>query len=182
MNAATNPFRSAQTGALAFVGANWPAWWAKLDAQNGRGAIVGPHGSGKTTLLNEAARDLEARGWRVTRLFFNDRKRELPREFRPNSFGVNDALIVDGPEHLRVWARWQLRGARPGVFVATAHREMWLPTWIETSTSPELLIELCARLNYQLAADEAAQGWARHGGDVRAALWELYDAMARRES
>ena len=182
MNAARNPFRSAQTGALTFVGANWPAWWAKLEAQGGRGAIVGPHGSGKTTLLNEAARELEARGWRVTRLFFNDCKRELPRDFRAEGFGLDDALVVDGPEHLRVWQQWRLRRARPGVFVATAHREMWLPTWIETSTSPKLLIELCARLGYELAADEAAQLWARHRGDVRAALWELYDEMARRES
>ena len=179
MNAAENPFRLQRTGALPFVGAQWPELWANLDAQNGRGAIVGPHGSGKTTLLGEVAQQLEARGMRVTRLFFNDRNRALPPDFDANSFEANDALLVDGPEHLRAWERWQLRRARSGAFVVTAHRKLWLPTWIQTSTSPDLLRELCARLDAEIMADDAARLWARHQGDVRAALWELYDRAAR---
>jgi hypothetical protein len=57
-----------------------------------------------------------------------------------------------------------------------------LPTLWECATSAELLAEIVAELAPELTAERrrrlAAELFAKHGGDLRAALREIYDQFA----
>src|SRR4051812_21064209 len=54
---------------------------AKLTAQNGWGAILGPHGSGKSTLLESLKPALLVAGFRIESLSLRDGQKTLPRCF-----------------------------------------------------------------------------------------------------
>jgi len=163
----------------------WAALLARLDAQGGRGAIVGPHGSGKTTLLEDLAPRLESRGWRVHVLRISAEERVIPQAFLRQmapSLGARDALLIDGAEQPGLAAWWSLclRARRAGALVATVHRPGRLPLLHCCVTSPELLRALVVALGETLGPAEAVALHARHRGNLREALRELYDAAAAR--
>ena len=160
----------------------WAQLLAQLEAQKWRGTIVGPHGAGKTTLLEDLGTRLAENGWRVKWVRLS---RESPRIFahawdRLAWLDGRDFVLLDGAEQLGIttwWrVRWQTR--RAGGLVITAHTAGRLPAWWQCATSPALLQSLVTDLGVAMDDDEARALHARHGGNVRDALRELYDRVA----
>jgi hypothetical protein len=103
------------------------------------------------------------------------------------SLGARDVILFDGAEQLgRIgWARFERRARAAGGLVVTSHRAGLLPSLVETSTTPELL----DRLVEQILGDRASEVrpltpllFAKHGGNLRDAMRELYDHYARVEA
>lgn len=160
---------------------------ARLAAAHWRGAIVGPHGTGKTTLLEELARQLASRGF-VPRAFTlrgetsRQAKRDLLAAVR--SLKSPDFLLLDGAEQLstREWLTLHGASAACAGCVLTLHRAGRLPTIFETAPTPALLKSLTAALSPRdVSTAESRSLFARHHGDLRACLRELYDQQAERE-
>lgn len=156
----------------------WSALLARLDLLGGCGAIVGAHGSGKTTLLEDLGERLEALGWRIRFVRLNAEQRRLPDV---SGWGSEDFVLCDGAEQLTFvdWQRLRFRAARAGGFVITTHRPGPLPELHRCETTPALLRGLAVSLGEPLSAAESGALYARHAGDLRAALRELYDGWSR---
>ncbi len=182
-----NPFRAARIERLAYRldEAGWTRLLARFDAAGARGLLVGPHGSGKTTLREELEARLAAAGWRVRTLVASDRQALAWSDLRACAADTADAdqrtlLSIDGLDRLGTLAWWRLRrlvGGRGGL-LATSHVAGRLPTLHEHRTSPTLLRELVAELLPPGATSPSARCdllFARHRGDVRSCLRELYD-------
>jgi hypothetical protein len=164
------------------AGLTWEDLLDRLAALQWQAAIVGPHGHGKTTLLEDLAPRLEARGFRVRTISLREAHPRLDREDRSvlRSLGPQGIVFLDGAEQLG-WLSWRLvrfRTRRAGGLVITSHRPGLLPTLFECETSPELLGGIVSELaGTDLNVEEL---YARHGGNVRDALRELYDRWAGR--
>jgi len=190
-----NPFAAGRFDTLAYrpdrrPGTPVDTLLARLDALGGRAALVGPEGHGKTTLLDALEPRLGARGLVVRRLTVGrDRppaRGELARFLHGAAPGV--VLVVDGAGHLGARDRWRLRRAarRAAGLLVTAHHPLRpplrLPTLVECTTTPELLQalvdELLAGEPAPLPLPPAAALHARHAGNLRDALRELYDRCA----
>jgi hypothetical protein len=163
--------------------AGWAGVLARLAAQQWRGAIVGPHGAGKTTLLEDLGERLAAQGWRLRWVRLS---REAPRlspdqQHTLTGLGARDLVLVDGAEQLGALAwwrvRWQTRQA--GGLIVTAHAEGRLPTLWRCTTNPDLLRTIVHGLDVRLDEADARALHTRHDGNVREALRELYDRVAR---
>ena len=79
------------------------------------------------------------------------------------------------------WRRVRRAARRAGGLVIACHREGYLPTLIECAPTPEVLASLVAELSPDAAEPLSASLpalFAKHGGNVRAALRELYDVHA----
>jgi hypothetical protein len=143
----------------------------RLETLGMRGAIVGPEGSGKTTLLEDLGERLRRSGRRVV--------------FGGVAPGA--VTLLDGAERLsgREWRRF-LREAREAagcVVTAHSHRSDLLPTLLETRTTPGILEAAVLAASDRSCEDFGVtpeELWARHGGNVRMALRELYDICAGR--
>lgn len=163
--------------------AGWAELLARLAAHRWRGAIVGPHGSGKTTLLEDLGARLGVAGWRIHWIRLSDEMRAVPAEFFRDvapALGSRDVLLVDGAEQLHAGAWWllYLRTRRVGALVVTTHRPGRLPTVQRCVTSAALLRELVSELGESITLPAAAALHARHHGNLREALRELYDLAA----
>jgi len=163
----------------------------RLESSGFRGAIVGPEGSGKTTLLEDLVAPLEARGFRVHlwRLHRGSRRQSwmLCRSLRRARLGPGDLALLDGAEQLGPLAWFLARRAtrRAGGLLITRHRPGGLPTLLSCRTSPGLLHDIVANLAGDTAAadgERARELFARHGGNLREALRELYDQWAHAPS
>ena len=152
----------------------WQELMTQLERLGWRGAIVGPRGSGKTTLLEDLAVRLEGQGWRIHVLRFTAGQRRLAV---PPRWEAGDFVLCDGAEQLSMleWRRLARRAGRAGGLVITTHRTGRLPVLHRCCTSPELLHSLAASLGEPLSTHECEKLHARHDGNVRAALHELYD-------
>ena len=164
-------------------GVAWEELLARLAALRYRAAIVGPHGRGKTTLLEDLAPRLEAIGLRPRSLTIHESHPRLDAADRAllRGLGPGDVLLLDGAEGLGRLAWWRVRRwtRRAGGLVITSHRAGLLPTLIECETTPELLAELVREiLGEETPPVSLEELFARHGGNVRNALRELYDVYA----
>ena len=181
MLARDNPFRSERIEGLAFRDADvdLPMLVARFAKLGHRGVLVGPHGSGKTTLREALERHLEEAGWMLRRLVLAEDRRVQPAAVKALCTGLTPRhrLCLDGLDLIGPWAWWRLRRAGAGGILATSHRQGRLPTLHVHRTSPVLLAELVSELTGSdaLATVEVTALFARHRGDLRACLRELYD-------
>ena len=156
----------------------------RLEALGNRAAIVGPHGSGKTTLLEDLEGVLRQRGFRITHVRLDADDRRLPREWRLTASRLDsrDVVCLDGAEQLGPigWLCFRWRARRAGGLIITAHRSGRLATLVTCATSAGLLGRIIQRLapTGLAAAPPAAVLFARHRGNLRDALRELYDVYA----
>lgn len=197
-----NPFRTERLDSLAYCSPETgrPLELAPLvdcfDALGRRAAVIGPEGSGKTTLLDALAPRLVARGLEVRRLRAAPGGGVLRGAEALDDPGPETVLFVDGLDRLPGAARRRVRRAArsAGGLLVTAHRPLRtlrvgrlgrLGTLTECATTPALLAALVARLSgastpAAAPLPSAEDLHARHGGNLRTALLELYDLYAGR--
>lgn len=185
MRARDNPFAVGRLDRLHYrfpPGLSMETLLSRLRDRGMRGALVGPEGRGKSTLLGELAIRLVEEDLVVARFTLHRGESRVPREILEwiSGAGARDALLLDGAEQLSTisWMGLRFRVRRLGAFVITSHREGLLPTAFRCETSPELLAELIDELAPDRPPDfpSADSLYQRHGGDLRQAIFEAYDA------
>lgn len=189
----THTYRSPTTGEPVDLG----PLVERFEALGRRAAVVGPEGSGKTTLLDALSPRLAARGLEVRRLRAaadGRAGRELRGAGALDDVGPATLLVVDSLDRLPPATRWRVHRAsrNAGGLLVTVHhplRALHLRTLLRCSTTPTLLAKLVERLvadSERRSEDgspplpSAEELHARHGGNVRTALLELYDLYAGR--
>jgi len=193
MRARDNPFSTDRVLRIRYrpQGVTWDSLLARLEALGWRAAIVGPEGSGKTTLLEDLAPRLQKRGFSTHPVGVTREAPRLPRRVEDDlvaGIGPRDVVLFDGADLLPWldWRRFKRRTAGAGGLVITTHCPGRLPTLVECATCPALLVEIVEAL---LGPSEA-ESWrgrveklyARHRGNLREALRELYDTHAGRRA
>jgi len=148
-------------------------------------AIVGPHGHGKSTLLVA----LTAAAGRAGSTMTSVRIRSFLDSWRPVAAVLTAAtggVACDGWERALPGVRLAVRllaAARRLRVVVTAHGCHGLPVLARCDTSPGLLDELVSRLPDHgglIDASDIAAAYRRHAGNLREALYDLYDRFERR--
>ena len=172
-----NPFAVSRLHALRFRGPRIEDLVLRFDQLGGRAALVGPHGSGKTTLALELVRALEERGRTVHSLRITESAPELPP--LPERIEAHHVVCLDGAGHVG-WFAWRrfLRSVGDADVLVTQHAPGRLPTLHRHETSSELLEELVRELDPANTID-SHELFERHRGNVRDALFELYDRATR---
>ena len=201
MRARDNPFAVDHLHALRYRGGAEavPALWMRAVGLR-TSALVGAKGHGKTTLLLELAAHARSLGHRMVWIQLRRDARRLSAAHRENlaaldararsaaphadpaAIEARDVVCIDGADLLPRLDRWWLRRrTRTAIVLGTLHAPGWLPTLAALTTSPALLDELVGELTgasvAKLAGDRDAL-FARHAGNLRAALRELYDTVA----
>lgn len=196
--AAVNPFstRYHAPGAIAYCfeddkNASAEALYGKFLANGRRGEIVGPHGTGKTTLLCALETEARRRGHAVRRVTLREEERRLPARWWRFD-GEHRVVFLDGAEQLARLGLWrvQRRCRREGLgLLATAHRPLGLPALYRTEVSEamarrlaERILASCPQAPRLVEPDEAAAALRAAKGDLRAALFALYDLYEERWS
>lgn len=186
MRARDNPFAVRRVHAIRYrlLGLTWEGLLERLAALDFRAVLVGPHGHGKTTLLEDLGARLAERGFRVRTATLRQGERRLGAVRGAALFqdpDPRDLLLVDGAEQLDALSWWtlRLRSRDAAGLIVTSHRPGLLPTLHECRTTPELLAGIVAELAGAADGEEIAALFARHGGDLRLALRELYDVRSR---
>src|SRR5439155_10501506 len=108
----------------------------------------------------------------------NDRRRDFPLKLL-RGVSASDIVIVDGAEQLS-WFRWQslrIRARNAGGLIITTHTSGRLQRLLETRTSPALLKHLVLQLSNDPFDCDAL--FARHRGNIRDGLRDLYDLCAQ---
>ena len=191
---AGNPFatRWVRPGAIPFLfppDQNAAKLVERLRAFDWRGQIVGPHGSGKSTLLHTLRPELERAGREVVTFSLAGGQRRLdvsPTQRR--EWTAATLVVIDGFEPLNCWnrLRWnrQCRRAGAGLLVTT-HCDVGLPTIAETTVTLETAQAITARLlaghEGLVTTEEVAERFAKHAGNLRETLFDLYDLVERRQ-
>lgn len=187
MLARENPFSAQRIHSIPYLvrGWDWPELLARVKQLNYRAAIVGPEGTGKSTLLRELAGRLQPAGLRA---IFIGLTRE-DRRFAPGvldqlfaSAGPGDLLCFDGSEQLNAlaWRRFLARCRGVGGLLVTTHRRGRLPTLVACGGDLSVFVEIVATLEPGTleTRQTLAPLLAKHRGNVRLALRELYDRRA----
>ena len=157
----------------------------RLPAPGGCSAISGPHGHGKTSLLVAILENAGARGRPTT----------LVRVGSPSdAWGVLAVLArtapktvvgIDGWDRIRFALMPVLRmvaACRGASLLVTTHRPGWLHVLANCTTSLGLLAAIVDRLPQHgglIDTVDVEDAFYRHGGNVREALYDLYDRFER---
>ncbi len=190
----TNPFCAARLrpGTIDFVfeqGKSLQQLVDVLEANVWQGQITGGHGTGKSTLLAALTPAIEDRGRSVESIMLTAGQRHLPRNFfaslrRGAGLGV---AAVDGVEQLHPWNRLFLKRfcrAHGAGLVVASHRRADLPTLYETAVDEVRAWGVVQRLQNgfppRIAIEDLRQRLARHEGNLREALFDLYDLYEER--
>ncbi len=192
----SNPFstRFIRPGAVPFIfpsGVTVEMLVQRLEQQNWRGAIVGPHGSGKSTLLETLIPAIEQVGRRVLKIVLHDGQRRLPTDFSlPVSGGPPYVVIVDGYEQLGWWARRKLNSicqrSDSGLLV-TLHssparyglRELYL-VQPKFEMFQQVVERLLKSADTSICPDDLTTAYEAHQHNMREALFELYDLIEKK--
>jgi hypothetical protein len=190
--AISNPFatRFVRPGSVPYLfgdGQNARSVVRALKQCGWRGAIVGPHGSGKTTSLYTLLPELIAEDRNPVLMTLHDTQRRLLSSVRLRCLDKKTVLIIDGYEQLNrasralIWIYQRLR--RFGLLV-TAHADVRLPILCRTqgdlSVLHRLIEEELPRHGGYIARHEIDCAFERCGGNLREALFDLYDLFERR--
>ena len=92
---------------------------------------------------------------------------------------ANEIVLFDGADLLNVfdWARVRFHTRNRAGLIVTSHKREILPPVFRCSTSPELLARIVSQLLDRTVSDETVGHlFHRHGGNIREALRDLYDA------
>jgi len=145
--------------------------------------IVGPHGSGKSTLVEALLESLAARGapWRAISL--HDGGETIVARRSPGRGRA--VVVVDGYEQLG-WVRRRATRLRARLLgrglVVTVHRPLGLGRVFSTTVTPELAVAIAGRLLERapgarsVRATDVLPRLRAHAGNLREALFDLYDA------
>ena len=158
----------------------------RFDALGRRASVVGPHGAGKTTLLEALAPRLAARGLapRPLRLHRGERRLGAAGERWLAAAAPGVVLMLDGADELGLaaWPRVLARSRRAGGLLIATHRRGLLPVLHRCRPGHALLGELMGELDAGCGCRLPAPGelFARHRGNRRLALRELYDRHSAR--
>lgn len=192
---ASNPFatRHTQPGTVAPLDAEGQpialsSLLSSLRANACRGAIVGPHGSGKTNLLVHLAAALAAHDGSLGPLRARSGRDAVGILRSILTAAAGTVVCIDSWEQLGLATRLAVRAAaawrRCGLLV-TSHAPTMFPTLVECRTSPEILAAIVASLpdaGSSITQVDVDDTFARHGGNLRDALAELYDRFESRRS
>jgi hypothetical protein len=160
-------------------------WW---------GQVVGPHGTGKSTLLAALLPHLRAAGREPLPVVRHQGERALPEEAREalrraGSDGRRLLLVIDGYEQLSWWAAWRVRRlCRAGGhgLLVTAHADAGLPevcrTCVSRETARRVVAHLTAGAVPMVTDAEVDQCLTERAGNLREALFDLYDLHERRRA
>jgi energy-coupling factor transporter ATP-binding protein EcfA2 len=187
-NSESNPFSTRWTrpGALPYLfprGADARTLVDRLRASGWRGQITGPHGSGKSTLVAALNPALRAAGRHVVQITLRDSQRRLSFDLA-NLPGLDETsiIVVDGYEQLSGWSRLQLCRLctrRGWGLLVTSHVDVGLPEVFQTKVTCDIARQIVERLqqpeNVVITDGDVAAALARHGGNMREALFTLYD-------
>ncbi len=190
----TNPFCAARLrpGTIDFVfeqGKSLKQLVDALESNAWQGQITGAHGTGKSTLLAALTPAIEARGRLVKSITLVSGQRHLPREYLVSlrHAGGLGVAAVDGVEQLHPWNRMRLRrfcqthGA--GLIVAS-HRRGRLPNLYETNVDEDRAWSVVKQLQEgfppRIEIKDLVERLARHKGNLREALFDLYDLYEER--
>lgn len=152
----------------------------------GRSALEGPHGRGKSTVLHALARELSAAGVVVEAVRVRGPRHAAAALCVLATAPRGAMIVVDGWERLgrsgallaRLLARWRALG-----LVVTAHGRTGLPVLARCESTPELLAAIVDRLPSHrglIDPQDVVDAHRRHDGDLREALYDLYDRFERR--
>ncbi|MCA9262452.1 MAG: ATP/GTP-binding protein [Planctomycetales bacterium] len=193
-----NPFRASRfrPGLLPFLFSSGESLKELVDQFrrcDHRAQIVGPHGSGKSTLLSQLQGRLAAEGYLIRAIKVGPANRSLAYSSadRPTATGGAPRVVldvIDGFEQLPWWQRWRylfLSRRRERGILITCHADCGLPTLWQTQTSLPVARHVVNRLTEESAADytvsdaDLQELLGRHEGNLREALFELYDRFRR---
>ncbi len=160
-----------------------------LEANAWCGQITGRHGTGKSTLLAALTPAIEHRGRLVKSITLVAGQRHLPHAFITSlrlAVGRGVAAI-DGVEQLYLWNRLLLerscRAHRVGLVVAS-HRSAHLPSLYETAVDEGRAWRVVEQLQDgfppRIEIGDLAARLVRHQGNLREALFDLYDLYEQR--
>ncbi len=190
----SNPFCAARLrpGTIDFVfeqGKSLQQLVDSLEAHAWQGQIIGRHGTGKSTLLAALTPAIADRGRLVKSTILVAGQRHLPREFMTSlrlSAGLGVAA-VDGVEQLPFWNRLLLKRfcRRHGVgLVVASHRSADLPILYETVLDEARAWRVVEQLQNgfppRIEIGDLTARLARHQGNLREALFDLYDLYEER--
>jgi len=152
--------------------------------------IIGPHGSGKSALLAALLPAIEQAGRQTVLVTLHDGQRRLPLSPRRDvPRPATTLLVIDGYEQLNRWNRWQLRRfcrRHAAGLLVTAHESVGLPTLFHAAPTPELFARIVEHLmagrNPSFTSAELAECFSKHRGNLREALFDLYDLFDQRRS
>jgi len=169
-----------------------------LAARGGRAAIRGPHGSGKTTLLEHLARRLAADGATVARVRLRSWRDAPLSALRDIAVALGAILRcpAGGTVCIDSWEQLGRTGAviakllaslrRCGLLVTT-HRDTCLPLLAAGDTTPALLAAIVRMLpgsdnwiGAVVAPADIEDAFEKSAGNIREALYELYDRFEER--
>lgn len=185
-----NPFcsRNIRPGATPFffsVGENAESLVRRLRENGWRGEIVGRHGTGKSTLLAALVPALRDAGRKTLLVELHDGQRRLPLDLDEQCHSEPfDLLIVDGYEQLSRWNRFKLKRRcrrRGWGLLVTVHESVGFAEIHRTAVSEELAAKIVEHLMEErtpaFGRDEISAAFARHRGDIREMLFDLYDVF-----
>jgi hypothetical protein len=192
-----NPFATCRVrpGAVPFFfrdGDCAAALMLRLRASRWFGQVIGPHGTGKSTLLAALRPHLEDAGCDPLWIVRHQGERVVPEDVGPalceaRREGRARLLVIDGYEQLGWWPAWRVRRlCRDGGhgLLVTAHRDVGLPELYRTCVSPEAARRVVAHLTtaaVRTVTDAEVEAClAARAGDLREALFDLYDLHERR--
>jgi hypothetical protein len=189
----SNPFatRFIRPGAVSYLfadGESVSGLVERLAASDWQGQIIGPHGSGKSTLLAALVPAIEAVGRSVLSFSLHQGQHHLPGDALGRLSGATQ-VVIDGYEQLSWWSKWRVRAGcqrRSAGLLITAHADQGLPTIYRTQPSEKLAQRVVAALlppdDATLAPADIAAAYARSGGNVREALFALFDVYQQRQA